>query len=263
MHRADAAVSVATERRRRQRPFPFIGRSCEPADVVAALEPSLQPQTRFRAQNFEGAIGDVAHVLKHPRTMPGDNVGILHRGATNSKDVVHESKGSMPNSPSQGYGAAGVQRPALNEDALRPNERARQLPRPLGLIPCRKWKRPIGHRSATRNFSNAASPSSACGSMARHLNRSSGSSTTSSRPTDSRFIHHVTSAIFVPFFLVHDRLRALERTMMLEVGGRGLRAFGGQGGPALSAIDRPDYPARDQNGSGLIGDRLREHAETR
>ena len=51
--------------------------------------------------------------------------------------------------------------------------------------------------------------------------------------------------------------------MMLEVGGRGLRAFGGQGGPALSAIDRPDYPARDQNGSGLIGDRLREHAETR
>ena len=26
-------------------------------------------------------------------------------------------------------------------------------------------------------------------------------------------------AIFVPFFLVHDRLRALERTMMLEVEG--------------------------------------------
>jgi hypothetical protein len=46
-------------------------------------------------------------------------------------------------------------------------------------------------------------------------------------------------------------------------GGRGLRAFGGQSGPALSAVDRPDHPARDQNGSRLIGDRLREHAETR
>jgi len=44
--------------------FWFIGRSCEPADVVAALEPFLQPQTRFRAQNFKGVIGNVAHVLE-------------------------------------------------------------------------------------------------------------------------------------------------------------------------------------------------------
>ena len=44
-------------------------------------------------------------------------------------------------------------------------------------------------------------------------------------------------------------------------GGRGLRAFSGQGGSAIPAIDRPDHPARDQDGSGLIGDRLPEHAD--
>jgi hypothetical protein len=87
----------------------FIGRSREPADVLAALEPFLQSHTRFRAQNFKGVIGNVAHVLKHSRTMPRDDVGILHRGATDSKDVVHESKGSMLNPPSQDNGVAGLQ----------------------------------------------------------------------------------------------------------------------------------------------------------
>jgi hypothetical protein len=48
--------------------------------------------------------------LKHSRTMPRDDVGILHRGATDSKDVVHESKGSMLNPPSQDNGVAGLQR---------------------------------------------------------------------------------------------------------------------------------------------------------
>ena len=38
--------------------------------------------------------------------------------------------------------------------------------------------------------------------------------------------------------------------------GRGLRAFGRQGRLAVSAIDRPDHPARDEHGSRLIGDRL-------
>src|SRR5467141_3831647 len=38
---------------------------------------------------------------------------------------------------------------------------------------------------------------------------------------DEWFVPIGIPAIFVPFFLVHDRLRALERTMMLEVeGGR-------------------------------------------
>ena len=36
---------------------------------------------------------------------------------------------------------------------------------------------------------------------------------------DEWFVPVGIPAIFVPFFLVHDRLRALERTMMLEVGG--------------------------------------------
>src|SRR2546422_465717 len=44
-------------------------------------------------------------------------------------------------------------------------------------------------------------------------------------------------------------------------GGRGFRAFSGQGRPVVSAIDRPDRPARDEDGSGLIGDRLRPHAD--
>src|SRR5213078_662009 len=96
----------------------FISRSCEPADVVAALEPFLQPETRFRSQNSEGVIGNVAHILKHPRTMPGDNVDILQCGATDSKDVVHGSKRSIPIPPSQDSSAAGAQRPALNKDAL-------------------------------------------------------------------------------------------------------------------------------------------------
>src|SRR5438132_8607691 len=34
--------------------------------------------------------------------------------------------------------------------------------------------------------------------------------------------------------------------------GRGLRALGGQGGPAISTIDRSDHPARDEDCSGLI-----------
>ena len=34
-------------------------------------------------------------------------------------------------------------------------------------------------------------------------------------------------------------------------GGRGLRAVGGQGGPALSAIDRSDHPAGDEYAAGL------------
>ena len=36
---------------------------------------------------------------------------------------------------------------------------------------------------------------------------------------DEWFVPVGIPAIFVPFFLVHDRLRALERTMMLEVEG--------------------------------------------
>src|SRR5437868_605974 len=42
------------------------------------------------------------------------------------------------------------------------------------------------------------------------------------RPThigDEWFVPIGIPAIFIPFFLVHDRLRALERTMMLEVEG--------------------------------------------
>ena len=38
-------------------------------------------------------------------------------------------------------------------------------------------------------------------------------------------------------------------------GGRGLRAFGGQGRLAVSAIDRPDHPAWDEDGSRLTGER--------
>ena len=36
---------------------------------------------------------------------------------------------------------------------------------------------------------------------------------------DEWFVPIGVPAIFIPFFLVHDRLRALERTMMLEVEG--------------------------------------------
>src|SRR5947199_8419798 len=50
-------------------------------------------------------------------------------------------------------------------------------------------------------------------------------------------------AIFVPFFLVHDRLRALERTMMLEVGGgtrgRAMRLMGHEPGPGYADAYQP------------------------
>jgi len=42
--------------------------------------------------------------------MPRDDFGILHLGAMDSKDVVHESKGSMLNRPSQDNGVAVLQR---------------------------------------------------------------------------------------------------------------------------------------------------------
>src|SRR6266542_2791759 len=73
-------------------------------------EPFVQARPRFRSQNFKAVIRNVAHVLKHSRPMPCDNTSILSRGATNSKRVGHQNQGSMPNPPSQGYGAAGVQR---------------------------------------------------------------------------------------------------------------------------------------------------------
>jgi hypothetical protein len=48
--------------------------------------------------------------------MLGDNLDILHCGATDSKDVVHGSKRSIPIPPSQDSSAADVQRLALNGD---------------------------------------------------------------------------------------------------------------------------------------------------
>ena len=42
---------------------------------------------------------------------------------------------------------------------------------------------------------------------------------------DEWFVPIGIPAIFIPFFLVHDRLRALERTMMLEVEGETREAF--------------------------------------
>src|ERR1700737_3677867 len=42
---------------------------------------------------------------------------------------------------------------------------------------------------------------------------------------DEWFVPIGIPAIFVPFFLVHDRLRALERTMMLEVEGETREGF--------------------------------------
>jgi len=67
--------------------------------------------------------------------MPRDDVGILRRGPTDSKDVVHEGKGSTPSPPSQGYGAAGVQR--RNQNLL-------GVTALLPVIPWPKWKLPIG-----------------------------------------------------------------------------------------------------------------------
>jgi hypothetical protein len=63
--------------------------------------------------------------------MPGDNVDILQCSATDSKNIVHGSKGSMPNSASQGYGAAGDQR--RNQDLL-------GVTAVFPVIPCAKWK---------------------------------------------------------------------------------------------------------------------------
>ena len=81
-----------------------------------------------------------------------------------------------------------------------------------------------------RNFLNAEFHRSDCGWRARRSNHSSGNCTTrlsakglTFHPPchigDEWFVPVGVPAIFVPFFLVHDRLRALERTMMLEVEG--------------------------------------------
>jgi len=58
--------------------------------------------------------------------MRGDNVDMLHCSATDSKDVVHGSKRSIPIPPSQDSSAAGAQRLALNED-----ERAGEMVAPF------------------------------------------------------------------------------------------------------------------------------------
>src|SRR6266536_2675585 len=75
-------------------------------------------------------------------TMPRDDISILSRGATNSKRVEHESKRSTLNPPSQGDGAAGVQRLAFNVRGRNPNLLG--VTELLPVIPCAKWKLPIG-----------------------------------------------------------------------------------------------------------------------
>ena len=135
MHRAGAAGSVATERRRRQRPFSvYAGVATQPMPSPFSNH-SFSRKRAFARRISKASSERSRHVLKHPRTMPGDNVDILQCSATDSKDVVHGSKGSMPNSSSQGYGAAGVQR--RNQNLL-------GVTALLPVIRCARWKLPIG-----------------------------------------------------------------------------------------------------------------------
>src|SRR5207249_2860229 len=60
------------------------------------------------------------------------------------------------------------------------------------LIRCARWKYPIGHHSATKNYLNTGFPNLACALRGLHSNRSSDSSTTSFRRMGWLFIHPFT-----------------------------------------------------------------------
>ena len=94
----------------------------------------------------------------------------------------------------------------------------------------RAWNPRTGPVSATTSCWRKKSPSSASSWTARNSSRSSSSSTTSFRRKglifhppchvgDEWFVPVGIPAIFIPFFLVHDRLRQLERKIILEVEG--------------------------------------------
>src|SRR4029077_17737275 len=162
--------------------------------------------------------------------MPRDDVGILHRSATDSKDVVHERKGSMPNPASQDHGTARVQRPALNEDALRAERTGVTVATSVGTdtmpeMEAADWPSLSDQELLERRISalGLQLEGTPLEPLIRQLyDELSAKGLTFHPPCqvgDEWFVPIGIPAIFIPFFLVHDRLRALERTMMLEVEG--------------------------------------------
>ena len=150
--------------------------------------------------------------------------------ATDSKDLVHGSKGSMPVPPSQGSGAAGIQRPALNEDALRVERAGETIATSVGTdtmpeMEAVDWASLSDQELLERRISTLGLrlEGTALEPLIRQLYDELSAKGLVFHPPchigDEWFVPIGIPAIFVPFFLVHDRLRALERTMMLEVEG--------------------------------------------
>jgi len=155
--------------------------------------------------------------------MPCDDASILSRSATNSKRLVHESKGSMPNTPSQGYGAAGVQRPTpKSELAGRDSAFTGDTMREMEAV---DWASLSDQELLERRISTlglrlkGTALESLIGQLYEELSAHGLAFHPPTHIGDEWFVPIGIPAIFVPFFLVHDRLRALERAMMLEVEG--------------------------------------------
>src|SRR5439155_10885490 len=63
--------------------------TCEPADVFAPGDHVAQLLTGFHSESFEQMRLKIAHVLKHPRPMPGDNIRVINRRQTDLKFVSY------------------------------------------------------------------------------------------------------------------------------------------------------------------------------
>jgi hypothetical protein len=155
--------------------------------------------------------------------MPCDDTSILSRGATNSKRVGHESKGSMPNRPSQDYGAAFAQRPTPKSELA--GRDSAFLGDTMREMEAADWaslsdQELLEGRISTlglRLEGTALEP--LIGQLYEELSAHGLAFHPPTHIGDEWFVPIGIPAIFVPFFLVHDRLRALERAMMLEVEG--------------------------------------------
>ena len=223
--------------------FRFIDQGGKPADVVAATDPLLQWCPRSRAQDLKSVAGNVSHIQKHPRSMPHDDVHIPHCGATNfersrSQLVIPDSQPNVCNTPflqlfASDYLFHYVRDSTFSAQAFHTQRRTQNLARrdralstvTMPEMEVADWaslsdEELLEHRISTLGLRLEGTPLEP---LIRQLYDELSARGFVFHPSchvgDEWFVPIGIPAIFIPFFLVHDRLRALERTMMLEVEG--------------------------------------------
>lgn len=85
-----------------------IFRAREPADIFTARQGMMETVARFGAKFLEDVVGDITHVLEHPRSMPGNDVGIGSSGEANMKLFRHDERSVSISRPEVANGTTQV-----------------------------------------------------------------------------------------------------------------------------------------------------------